>query len=136
MRELYKRVCGCHSGARAMRIRILKAKYYGPTTTIDCTKYVMKCIPCQNHGNTSHKDIKSYATILSHAIRKVVDGYYRTFHTKTLESHTPLLHYESTISKRTTQRRIKDKQAHYETLKQGNPTNLKPNKQCPSKYYI
>nr|KYP45267.1 Transposon Ty3-I Gag-Pol polyprotein [Cajanus cajan] len=51
MDEIHRGICGMHSGARSMAVRVIRDGYYWPTMRSDCKAYVQKCEACQKFGN-------------------------------------------------------------------------------------
>nr|KYP45242.1 Transposon Ty3-I Gag-Pol polyprotein [Cajanus cajan] len=47
MDEIHRGICGMHSGARSMAVRVIRDGYYWPTMRSDCKAYVQKCEACQ-----------------------------------------------------------------------------------------
>ena len=54
MKEIHEGTRGYHSGPKTMAARILRAGYFWPTMEQDCTNFVKKCQPCQQHGPCPH----------------------------------------------------------------------------------
>jgi len=54
MKEIHEDTCGYHSGPKTMAARILRVGYFWPTMEQDCTNFVKKCQPCQQHGPFPH----------------------------------------------------------------------------------
>jgi len=54
MREIHEGVCGTHLRARTIATKVLQPCYYWPTVQGDCTKFVHKCVKCQEYDSLSH----------------------------------------------------------------------------------
>jgi len=52
--KIHEGVCGNHSGARTMAVKIPRAGYYWATVQRDCVEYVKKCAKCQEFGPLHH----------------------------------------------------------------------------------
>jgi len=65
MREIHEGVCGTHSGERTIVARILKASYNRLTVQSDCTKFVRKCLKCQEYDTLSHQKLENQHYTLS-----------------------------------------------------------------------
>nr|XP_043611674.1 uncharacterized protein LOC122583320 [Erigeron canadensis] len=65
MREIHDGKCGNHSGARALRAKIVRTGYYWPTMNRDTKDYVKKCNGCQRHGNLYHQPAEPMYPIVS-----------------------------------------------------------------------
>nr|KYP35142.1 Retrovirus-related Pol polyprotein from transposon 17.6 [Cajanus cajan] len=55
LREVHEGVCGTHSGSRTLATKIIRAGYYWPTLTTNCTGFVRQCQPCQRFGPLTHQ---------------------------------------------------------------------------------
>ena len=51
MREVYKGICGNHSGAQLLVHKLIRAGYYWPTMVKDAQAYVKTCDKCQRFSN-------------------------------------------------------------------------------------
>jgi len=65
MTELHEGICGTHSRARTMAAKVLRVGYYWPTVQGDCTKFVRKCLKCQEYDTLSHQKPENLHYILS-----------------------------------------------------------------------
>uniref|UniRef100_A0A2N9GMR1 Uncharacterized protein n=1 Tax=Fagus sylvatica TaxID=28930 RepID=A0A2N9GMR1_FAGSY len=54
MREIHEGICGNHSGARALKKKIIRAGYYRPTMQADANRFVQHCDKCQRFANLLH----------------------------------------------------------------------------------
>ena len=55
MREVYKGICGNHSGSRSLVHKLVLAGYYWPTMQADTEAYVRACDKCQRFSNIIRK---------------------------------------------------------------------------------
>jgi hypothetical protein len=54
MREIHEGICGDHSGARALKRKIVRAGYYWPSMKADACQFVQRCDKCQRFANHLH----------------------------------------------------------------------------------
>ncbi|XP_020240077.1 uncharacterized protein LOC109818937 [Cajanus cajan] len=55
LREIHEGVCGTHSGGRTLAAKVLRAGYYWPTLVANCSNFIQRCKPCQQHGPLTHQ---------------------------------------------------------------------------------
>ncbi|XP_027337420.1 uncharacterized protein LOC113851140 [Abrus precatorius] len=65
MRKIYEGICGTHSGGRTMAVKVLRTGYFWPTLSKDCSIFVKKSIPCQQHGPHIHQYADTLHSITS-----------------------------------------------------------------------
>nr|KYP37686.1 Gypsy retrotransposon integrase-like protein 1 [Cajanus cajan] len=55
LQEIQEGVCGTHSGGRTLAAKVFRAGYYWPTLVADCSNFIQRCKPCQQHGPLTHQ---------------------------------------------------------------------------------
>ncbi|XP_014496695.1 uncharacterized protein LOC106758270 [Vigna radiata var. radiata] len=65
LNKLHNGIYGLHTGAKALRARALRARYYWPTMENDAKAFAEKCERCQAHANISHAPPAELRAIIS-----------------------------------------------------------------------
>ncbi|XP_019240769.1 PREDICTED: uncharacterized protein LOC109220751 [Nicotiana attenuata] len=59
MREVHEEICGNHSGADSLVLKLVRAGYYCPRPEHDAKKFIQKCDKCQRHAQLVHQPADS-----------------------------------------------------------------------------
>ncbi|XP_070034515.1 uncharacterized protein [Nicotiana tomentosiformis] len=65
MREVHERICGNHSGADSLVLKLVRAGYYWPRMEQDAKTFVQKCDKSQRYAQLVHQPTKLLHSLLS-----------------------------------------------------------------------
>nr|XP_033512070.1 uncharacterized protein LOC117276797 [Nicotiana tomentosiformis] len=65
MREVHEEICGNHSGANSLVLKLVRVGYHWPRTEQDAKAFIKKCNKCQCHAQLAHQLIELLHSVLS-----------------------------------------------------------------------
>lgn len=64
MREVHERICGNHSGADSLVLKLVRAGYYWPRMEQDAKDFIRKCDKCQRYAPLVHQPAECLHSVL------------------------------------------------------------------------